>query len=46
VTDVSNFEKVADVDSDLEQERRSYWLMLKNKEHESYLVLKSGGLVK
>jgi hypothetical protein len=43
---VYNFEKVADVDSDLGQERRSDWLILKNKEHESYPVLKSGGLVK
>jgi len=41
---VSNFE-VADVDSDLEQ-GRSDWVMLKNKEHENYLVLKSEGLVK
>jgi hypothetical protein len=43
---VSNFEKVVDIDSDLEQERRSDWLMLKNKEHENYLVLKSEELVK
>jgi len=39
-------EKVSDVDSDLEQERRSDWLILKNKEHENYLVLKSEGLVR
>jgi len=44
--DVPNFEKVSDVNSDLEQERRSDWLMLKNKEHENHLVLKSEGLVK
>jgi len=43
---VSNFERVADVDSDSEQERRCDWLMLKNKKHENYLVLKSEGLVK
>lgn len=43
---MSNFEKVVDIDSDLEQERRSDWLMLKNKEHENYLVLKSEELVK
>lgn len=40
--DVSNIEKVAYVDSDLGQERRSDRLMLKNKEHENYLVLKLG----
>jgi len=37
-----NFEKVSDIDSDLEQERWSDWLMLKNKEHENYLVLGIG----
>jgi len=39
-------QKVADVNSDLKQERRSDWLRLENKEHENYLVLKSEGLVK
>jgi hypothetical protein len=44
--DVSNFENVAGVYSGLEQERRSDWLMFKNKEHENYLELASEGLVK
>jgi hypothetical protein len=37
--------KKACVDSDLEEER-SDRLMLKNKEYENYLVLKSEGLLK